>query len=83
VRRAVARRRSLPARLFAGAGICTILLTGCASRVDRVDPDAYLRQGGGWYRVTTPYANATVPPAAVYPESCKSPPSEMGGPEGC
>jgi hypothetical protein len=83
VRGAVASRRILRAGLALAACVGSVLLTGCASRVDRVDPNAYLRQGGGWYRIASPYANQTVPPAAVFPESCKSPPSVMGGPENC
>ncbi|MFL6138029.1 MAG: hypothetical protein ACJ74O_09545 [Frankiaceae bacterium] len=59
-------------------------LTGCATHVDSVNPDDYLREGSdGMYRITTPYANSSVPPAVVYPEACQSPPSFSGAPERC
>jgi hypothetical protein len=70
--------------LGAGLAAAAVGLTGCASHLDTVNPNDYFsRQGDGMLRIVTPYANKNAPPAAVYPESCKSPPSMLGGPEGC
>jgi hypothetical protein len=82
--RPASARRPWVAGLAAALVAALGALTGCASTVDTVNPDSYLRDSGdGWYRVSTPYANPTVPPAVVFPDSCKSPPSFSGAPAGC
>ena len=82
--RRAAHRPWLVTGLAGGLAAVVMGLTGCASHVDTVDPNDYIqRQGDGMLRIQTPYANPTVPAGAIYPESCKSPPSFMGGPEDC
>jgi hypothetical protein len=81
----VTRRRTLP-RVLVGAGLAAaaVALTGCASTLDTVHESDYFKRGGdGMLHVQTPYANKTAPAGAIYPESCKSPPSVLGAPENC
>lgn len=77
-----ARRRAL--LLVAGLLAATPAVASCASSVDSVNPANYINKpGDGWYRIQTPGPASSPPIIAVYPQSCKSPPSRMGGPEGC
>jgi hypothetical protein len=70
--------------LGAGLAAAAVGLTGCASHLDTVNTNDYFKRAGdGMLRIQTPYAYKNVPAGGVYPESCKSPPSMMGGPESC
>jgi hypothetical protein len=79
-------RRRPASRALLGAGLvaAAVALTGCASTLDTVhENDYFKRAGDGMLRVQTPYANKNAPAGAIYPDSCKSPPSMMGAPDGC